>query len=147
VPRDHDGDQEADRGPGRPEIGGLVQVRLGDLLDEVETYAAARHLRRADAIRDLVEKGLDAWRKQTEECEHDWIANDYQGRPDAVHCAVCEAVPQEVIAVVGFVTMPCEPEHVLDDPEANFSAHINPALVGEGTLWSCEWDMPGWADE
>jgi len=152
VPSDEDDDQQAKRGPGRPEIGGLVQVRLGGLLPQVDSYATARSyggmkaLRQPDAIRELVERGIDAWLKQMEECEHDWITEDYKDRPDAVHCAMCDAIPQEVIAVVGFVTMPCEPAHELDDPKANFSAHINPALFGEGTLWSCEMEMPGWAD-
>lgn len=88
-----------------------------------------------------------ARRPRIDACDHDWIAHGYQGKPDAVRCSQCEATPVEVIAVTGEVKMPCEPGHVLTDPNANFGAHIHSALIGDGTLWSCETEMPGWADE
>ena len=53
-------DSAAERGPGRPEIGGLVQVRLGDILVSVDQFAAARDMKRADAIRELLRVGLAA---------------------------------------------------------------------------------------
>ena len=44
---------------GRPEVGGPVTVRLGDeLLTEVDDYAGARNVSRADAIRDLLKAAL-----------------------------------------------------------------------------------------
>lgn len=46
-------------GPGRPEIGGRVQVRLGGLLTEVDAYAKRRDITRAEAVRVLVAAGLD----------------------------------------------------------------------------------------
>jgi hypothetical protein len=49
---------EEDRRPGRPEIGEPVQVRLGDLLGAVDAYAAAKGIKRAEAIRQLVTTGL-----------------------------------------------------------------------------------------
>lgn len=49
---------EEDRREGRPEIGGLVQVRLGDLLGAVDAYAQAHRVKRADAVRQLVSAGL-----------------------------------------------------------------------------------------
>jgi len=45
---------------GRPEIGGAVRVRLGGLLPAVDALAARRHLSRAEAIRHLVHRGLQA---------------------------------------------------------------------------------------
>ena len=45
-------------GPGRPEIGGLVQVRLGNLLPSVDAYAARHGWSRAEAVRRLVVAGL-----------------------------------------------------------------------------------------
>ena len=45
---------------GRPEIGGAVHVRLGDLLRQVDEWAAARAMTRAEAVRKLVEHGLRA---------------------------------------------------------------------------------------
>lgn len=45
-------------GPGRPEIGGLVQVRLGNLLPSVDTYATRHGWSRAEAVRRLVLAGL-----------------------------------------------------------------------------------------
>ncbi len=44
---------------GRPEIGGLVKVRLGDRLAQVDELAARRDISRADAIRYLVDRGLE----------------------------------------------------------------------------------------
>jgi hypothetical protein len=46
------------RGPGRPEIGNPVHVRLGDLRDAVNGYAAAYDVSVAEAIRDLIREGL-----------------------------------------------------------------------------------------
>ncbi|HWL97980.1 MAG TPA: hypothetical protein VNP20_11570 [Nocardioidaceae bacterium] len=45
-------------GPGRPEIGGLVQVRLGNLLPSIDAYAAGHGWSRAEAVRRLVLAGL-----------------------------------------------------------------------------------------
>jgi hypothetical protein len=45
---------------GRPEIGGLVKIRLGGLLPAVDALAARLHLSRADAVRHLVHRGLQA---------------------------------------------------------------------------------------
>jgi len=47
-----------ERGPGRPEIGGRVQVRLGHLLPAVDSYAADHGCSRAEAVRLLVIAGL-----------------------------------------------------------------------------------------
>jgi hypothetical protein len=49
---------KSERGPGRPEIGEPVNVRLGDLLPRVDEFAASRDLSRAAAIRELVSRGL-----------------------------------------------------------------------------------------
>lgn len=49
---------EPERGPGRPEIGGRVQVRLGDLLPAVDAYAERLGVNRAEAVRQLVAKAL-----------------------------------------------------------------------------------------
>jgi metal-responsive CopG/Arc/MetJ family transcriptional regulator len=44
---------------GRPEIGTPINVRLGDeLLAEVDAYALAEGIKRAEAIRQLVKRGL-----------------------------------------------------------------------------------------
>lgn len=48
-----------ERGPGRPEISGRVQVRLGELLEPVDSYAAKHGLSRAEAIRQLISAGLE----------------------------------------------------------------------------------------
>jgi hypothetical protein len=55
------GGAENERGPGRPEIGGAVHVRLGDLLVRVDAYAAGQldGMSRAEAVRELVSLGLD----------------------------------------------------------------------------------------
>jgi hypothetical protein len=47
-----------ERGPGRPEIGGRVQVRLGHLLPAVDSYAADHRCSRAEGVRLLVIAGL-----------------------------------------------------------------------------------------
>ncbi|GGK63569.1 ribbon-helix-helix domain-containing protein [Streptomyces flaveus] len=47
-----------ERGPGRPQIGGRVQVRLGELLDDVDRFAAENGYSRAEAVRALVAIGL-----------------------------------------------------------------------------------------
>lgn len=56
------GEIEEERGPGRPEIGGAVHVRLGDLLAKVDSFAAdfdtEHKMSRADAVRELVKAGL-----------------------------------------------------------------------------------------
>jgi predicted GIY-YIG superfamily endonuclease len=43
---------------GRPEIGTAVNFRLGELLTEVDRYAAGLAISRAEAIRQLVRMGL-----------------------------------------------------------------------------------------
>lgn len=48
------------RRPGRPEVGGAVHVRLGDLLGRVDRFAAWHEVSRAEAIRMLIEAGLTA---------------------------------------------------------------------------------------
>jgi hypothetical protein len=52
------GDTPDEQGPGRPEIGGRIQVRLGDLLGRVDAYAQERGCSRAEAVRNLVAAGL-----------------------------------------------------------------------------------------
>jgi hypothetical protein len=46
--------------PGRPEVGGIVQVRLGDILDQVDAWREPHGLSRAEAVRRLVADGLAA---------------------------------------------------------------------------------------
>jgi hypothetical protein len=48
------------RRPGRPDVGGIVQVRLGDLLDQVDAWREPHGLSRAEAVRRLVADGLAA---------------------------------------------------------------------------------------
>ncbi|MGH3693226.1 MAG: hypothetical protein ACRDRX_04370 [Pseudonocardiaceae bacterium] len=55
---EHFGAAEEERGPGRPEVGNVVNVRLGDLKEAVDTYAAERDVSRAEAVRRLVAAGL-----------------------------------------------------------------------------------------
>lgn len=44
---------------GRPEVGTPINVRLGDeLLTEVDAYAQVEGISRAEAIRQLVQRGL-----------------------------------------------------------------------------------------
>jgi len=50
---------ESERGPGRPELGHPVHVRLGDLLARVDAYAVEQGRSRADALRELIGKGLN----------------------------------------------------------------------------------------
>ncbi|MFP3966092.1 hypothetical protein SMC26_27550 [Actinomadura fulvescens] len=52
-------DLPAETGPGRPEIGGRVQVRLGDLLPQVDQYADRHGISRAEAVRTLISAGLE----------------------------------------------------------------------------------------
>lgn len=53
--------EEEDRRPGRPGVGNPVHVRLGDLLGRVDEYASSHGIKsRADAVRQLVEAGLEA---------------------------------------------------------------------------------------
>lgn len=55
----HFGEIEEERGPGRPEIGAAVHVRLGDdLLAQVDAFRAVSGASRAEAIRTLVMGGL-----------------------------------------------------------------------------------------
>ncbi len=50
---------EEDRRPGRPEVGGAVHVRLGELLGRVDAFAAEHgDITRAGAIRELLLAGL-----------------------------------------------------------------------------------------
>jgi len=49
---------------GRPEIGNLVQVRLGALLPDVDEIAAQREMSRPDCIRHLIKLGLQAERQE-----------------------------------------------------------------------------------
>jgi hypothetical protein len=46
------------RRPGRPEVGNRVTVRLGELKNDVDAYAAERGLTRAEAVRVLTSAGL-----------------------------------------------------------------------------------------
>jgi hypothetical protein len=46
-------------GRGRPEIGGVVTVRLGSLKDEVDAWAKEQGVKQAEAIRMLIEIGLN----------------------------------------------------------------------------------------
>jgi Arc/MetJ-type ribon-helix-helix transcriptional regulator len=49
---------------GRPEVGTPINVRLGnELLTQVDTYAEAEVVSRAEAIRQLVQRGLPRRRK------------------------------------------------------------------------------------
>lgn len=44
---------------GRPHVGTPINVRLGDdLLTQVDAYAATEGVKRAEAIRQLVQRGL-----------------------------------------------------------------------------------------
>lgn len=51
---------DARRSAGRPEIGGAVHVRLGELVAKVDEYAGRQKISRAEAVRKLVEAGLTA---------------------------------------------------------------------------------------
>ncbi len=50
--------ETAGRGPGRPEIGGAVHLRLGELLDQVDEWARERNISRSAAVRRLISQGL-----------------------------------------------------------------------------------------
>lgn len=53
------GEIEDERGPGRPEIGPAIQVRLPeDLLARVDAYAGEQRISRAEAVRRLLESAL-----------------------------------------------------------------------------------------
>ncbi len=52
------GELEAERGPGRPEVGPAVNIRLGDLLPAVDQRAKDEGLTRAEMIRRLVAAGI-----------------------------------------------------------------------------------------
>jgi len=53
------GEIEEERGPGRPEIGPAIQVRLpAELLRRVEDWAQAQGVSRAEAVRRLLEAAL-----------------------------------------------------------------------------------------
>jgi hypothetical protein len=54
--------EEEDRRSGRPAIGGAVHIRLGDLQEQVDAYAAERDLGRAGAVRALLAEALAASR-------------------------------------------------------------------------------------
>jgi hypothetical protein len=44
---------------GRPEVGKPINVRLGDdLLRQVDAYAATAGIKRAEAVRQLIQRGL-----------------------------------------------------------------------------------------
>jgi hypothetical protein len=58
VAEEHFGDIEEERGPGRPEVGNIVNVRLGELKDPVDAYAEQRGWKRAETVRHLVKVGL-----------------------------------------------------------------------------------------
>lgn len=47
-----------ERGPGRPEVGNVINVRLGDLLDAVDAYATGNGVTRAEAVRRLIATAL-----------------------------------------------------------------------------------------
>ncbi|WP_210731560.1 ribbon-helix-helix domain-containing protein [Mycobacterium intracellulare] len=50
---------------GRPEVGAPINVRLGDeLLAQVDAYAAEHGIKRAEAIRQIVQAGLRAHRRR-----------------------------------------------------------------------------------
>jgi hypothetical protein len=50
--------EEEDRRPGRPEVGNVINVRLGELLGRVDEFAADSRISRAEAVRQLVFGGL-----------------------------------------------------------------------------------------
>lgn len=60
VAEEHFGEIEEERGPGRPEIGGRVNVRLGDLAPRVEVWAKDNGVKQAEAIRRLIARGLES---------------------------------------------------------------------------------------
>ena len=57
------GEIEEERGPGRPEIGPVIQVRLPEeLLAKVDAVAMRDDLSRAEAVRQLLDRGLNTSR-------------------------------------------------------------------------------------
>jgi len=54
----HFGEIEEERGPGRPEVGGAVHLRLGDLLPKLDARAAEMGVGRAEAARRLLAQAL-----------------------------------------------------------------------------------------
>lgn len=58
--QEHFDSVEDERGPGRPEVGNAISVRLGDLLPRVDRWAALGGLNRATAVRELLAAGLDS---------------------------------------------------------------------------------------
>lgn len=53
-------DVTGQRGPGRPEVGKAINVRLGDdRLQDVDAWARENAVSRAEAIRHLIDVGLD----------------------------------------------------------------------------------------
>ena len=50
------GDIPEESGPGRPEIGGTVNTRLGDLLPRIDEWAERHGVKRAEAIREAVRR-------------------------------------------------------------------------------------------
>ena len=64
------GEIEEERGPGRPEIGPVIQVRLPeDLLTKVDAAAEKAGLSRAETIRQLLEGALEG---QVYQMDEDW---------------------------------------------------------------------------
>jgi len=60
------GEIEEERGPGRPEVGPAIHVRLGDdLLGQLDAYASERGLNRAEAVRVLLGEALTAGQPYT----------------------------------------------------------------------------------
>ena len=54
------GEIEDERGPGRPEIGPVIQVRLPEeLLERVDALAGQTGASRAETIRQLLERALE----------------------------------------------------------------------------------------
>lgn len=51
-------DETPERRPGRPAIGGLIQVRLGELAEAVDDFARDQGVARSAAVRQLIEAGL-----------------------------------------------------------------------------------------
>jgi len=54
------GELEEESGPGRPAVGGLVNIRLGEMLGPVDAYAAEQGVSRPEAVRQLLAAALAA---------------------------------------------------------------------------------------
>ena len=52
------GEMAEEAGPGRPEVGGAVHVRLGELLPRVDEYSAGLGITRAEGVRRLIGSAL-----------------------------------------------------------------------------------------